>query len=275
MTPSLTYWVNGEFVSADDAAVSMRDVGVLRGYGVFDYLRTYGLKPFRLMEHLQRLHSSADQIGMSLPLDLEEIADCTERLIEKNGLPDVGVRFVVTGGISANGFTPAEESSLAILIEPLSEFSADVYAQGAKLVTSRLQREFPTVKSTNYIGAIMAMKLAKEVGAVEALYVDADDEISECTRSNFFVVQDGVLKTAEKNVLPGITRQVILKFAPEIIPVSIEPIVLNQLAQVQEAFISSSTKEILPITQIDDLVIGDGTVGPITKALAERFKRER
>lgn len=274
MSSNYTYWINGEFVPAADATVPLRDVGVLRGYGVFDYLRTYGMFPFHLMDHLHRLQSSADQIGLKLPYDLEEIADFTTELIGINNKPDVGVRFVATGGVSSNGFAPPDQSSLAILIEPLNPLSAEAFAKGSKLITSRLRREFPTVKSTNYIGAIMAMKGATAAGAVEALYVDENDEISECTRSNFFVVQDGVLKTAEKNVLPGITRQVLLNYAPEIIPVEIGPIFLEDLEKVQEAFITSSTKEVVPIIQIDQTTIGDGAVGPMTTALAQRFKQE-
>ena len=274
MSSNYTYWINGEFVEATNATVPLRDVGVLRGYGVFDYLRTYGKAPFHLMDHLIRLQSSAEQIGLTLPYDLEEIADFTTELIDLNDKPDVGIRFILTGGVSSNGFTPPDQSSLAILIEPLTPLSAEAFAKGGKLITSRLQREFPTVKSTNYIGAIMAMKEASTAGAIEALYVDHNDEISECTRSNFFVVQNGVLKTAEKNVLPGITRQVLLNFAPEVVPVEITPIFLGDLEQVQEAFITSSTKEVVPIVQVDDTLIGDGTVGPITTALAQRFKQE-
>ncbi len=274
MSSSYTYWINGEFVSADDAAVSYRNVGVLRGYGVFDYLRTYDFVPFRLIDHLIRLKSSADQIGLAMPYDIEEIADATQDLVQKNGHPNVGIRFVATGGISTNGFTPPEKGDLAILIEPLTSRPQSHFTEGCKLITSRLQREFPTVKSTNYIGAVMAMKGAAEADAVEALYVDGNDEISECTRSNFFVVQDGIIKTPEKNVLPGITRNVLLKFAPEIAPIEIGPIFLSDLAQVDEAFITSSTKEVLPIVQIDDQIIGNGTVGPITQSLAKRFKAE-
>jgi branched-chain amino acid aminotransferase len=278
--PRFIYWVNGEFVPADESVISLHDVGVLRGYGVFDYLRTYNGKPFRLMAHLERLRSSATQIGLNVPLDLEEIAIITEELIVRNAQPDaaghgdVAIRYVITGGVSENSFTPAESGNLAIMIQPLSESSAKIYANGVKLTTSRLQREFPTVKSTNYIGAIMAMREAKAEGAVEALYVDSQNEISECTRSNFFMVQNGILKTPWKNVLLGITRKVILEYAAEIVPIEITSIFLKDLENIQEAFISSSTKEILPVTQIDQVVIGNGQVGPITKALAARFKKE-
>lgn len=276
-SPQPIYWINGKFVPADQATLSLRDVGILRGFGVFDYLRTYNGKPFRLVDHLERLRSSAAQIELNIPLDLEEIADLTEKLIAKNvenGMGDFGVRFVVTGGESVNGFIPADVGTMAILIDPFAEIPADIYANGVKIITSRLQREFPTVKSTNYIGAIMAMRHANSVGAVEALYVDRQDEISECTRSNFFVVQNGIIKTPEKNVLPGITRKVILEYAAEIAPIQITSIFLDDLAKVTEVFITSSGKEILPVTQIDDLIISDGQVGPITKALMSRFKHE-
>lgn len=277
---SSIYWLNGEYISADKASIPLQDVGILRGFGVFDYLRTYSGKPFRLMAHLERLRSSATQIGLNIPLDLEEIADITENLVKKNihaaqnGQVDFGVRFVITGGASPNNFMPNGRSSLAIMIHPLPDFSTDIYTDGVKLITTRLQREFPTVKSTNYIGAIMAMRKATAEGAAEALYVDSDDEISECTRSNFFIVQDGTLKTPEKNVLPGITRQVILEYAAEIVPLKITPVSLQDLGNVEEAFISSSTKEIIPVVQIDDITIGDGQVGPITKALHARFQQE-
>ncbi|MFK7801246.1 MAG: aminotransferase class IV [Anaerolineae bacterium] len=274
MSLSPIYWINGKYVSADEATVSIHDIGVLRGYGVFDYLRTYSGKPFRLMAHLERLRSSASQIGLSIPLDLEEIADITETLVGKNGEGDFGIRYVVTGGASANNFTPAESGNLAILIEPLSDFPDNIYTHGIKLITTHLRREFPTVKSTNYIGAIMAMREANAADAAEALYVDDQNEISECTRSNFFVVEDGRLKTPEKNVLPGITRKVILEYAAEIVPSEIAAVFMKDLTNIQEAFISSSTKEIVPVIQIDNIQIGNGKVGPITKALAARFKQE-
>ncbi|MEM9773868.1 MAG: aminotransferase class IV [Chloroflexota bacterium] len=274
MTQSAIYWINGAFVSADHATLSITDVGILRGYGVFDYLRSYDGQPFHLMDHLKRLRSSADQIGLDMPYDLEDVADITHQLIEKNHDPNVGIRFVLTGGESTSSLIPDDKSSLAILIHPLSELPAVLYEQGAKLITSRLQREFPTVKSTNYIGAIMAMREAKKQGAVEALYVDNQNQISECTRSNFFTVNDGKIITPVENLLPGITRQVIMNYAAEIAPLELASVHLDDLVSVDEVFITSSTKEVLPITQIDDVVIGNGTVGPITRAVMARFSQE-
>ena len=273
MTKSATYWVNGAFVSADEATLSIEDVGILRGYGVFDYLRSYDGKPYHLMDHLKRLQSSADQIGLDLPYDLEDVADITHQLIEKNQDPNVGIRFVLTGGYSSGSLIPDDKSSLMILIHPLSDLPPKLYQTGAKIITSRLQREFPTVKSTNYIGAIMAMREAKKAGAVEALYVDGAGQISECTRSNFFAVKDGRILTPDENLLPGITRQVVMGYAAEIAPFELASIHLDDLDSVDEVFITSSTKEVLPVIQIDDKVIRNGEVGPITQAVMARFKQ--
>ena len=160
------------------------------------------------------------------------------------------------------------------MVKPIPPNSTAIYQDGVKLITTRLQREFPTIKSTNYIGAIMAMREATAAGAVEALYVDQNDEISECTRSNFFIVKDGRLLTAGHNLLLGITRKVILEYSPEIIPTEVTTIQLQDLSEAAEAFISSSTKEIIPVVKIDEQTIGDGRVGAVTQALMARFKQE-
>ncbi|MEM7800496.1 MAG: aminotransferase class IV [Chloroflexota bacterium] len=277
-SPYLSY-LNGDIKSTDELTLSVKDIGVLRGYGVFDYLRTYNGEPFHLIDHIERLRHSAQQIGLELVHETEEIAEIVYDLLEKNGARsneplNVGIRLLGTGGVSPTSFTPsAGEGGLAVLIQPLGPTDPNRHATGIKLITTHLQREFPTVKSTNYIGAIMAMREAQKVGAAEALYVDQNGEISECTRSNIFFIKDGVLLTPENRILEGITRKVVLNLARETMQVEIKSIYVSDLAAMDEVFITSSTKEILAVTHIDQQAIGNGQVGTITQALHATFKK--
>lgn len=268
------YYVNGSFLPADQAAVSLRDLSVIRGYGVFDFLRTYHGKPFHLMDHLERFKSSADQIEMTFPFrSLESLADLVYETLSQNRYAEAAIRLILTGGVSSSFFLPDGQPTMAIMIAPVKPYPAEYFSKGTRVVTSRLQRELPTVKTINYIGAIMAMKQASRSGAVEALYVDRNDQVSEGTRANFFAVKNGVLLSPGKDVLEGITRRVVLRLAEPHFKVEEGPLHLDELGQLDEAFLTSSTKEVMPVVQVDNLKIGSGRVGPITRRLMAMFRQ--
>ena len=271
-TQSPICYLNGEYKPLAEASLSVKDVGILRGYGVFDFLRTYHGKPFHLMDHIQRFFFSAQQIGMTLPLGSEEIAEIVVETLERNRAGEYAIRLLATGGGSDNNFMPAGESGLAIIVEPLAEPAEAPYQQGVKIITTDLKREFPTVKSTNYIGAIMAMRRATAEGAIEALYVDEAGQLSECTRSNIFFVMGETIVTADTNLLEGITRKVLLKLLPERHRLEVRPISLDEALDADEAFLTSSTKEVLPVVTIDTHTIGTGRPGPVTQACLQQFK---
>jgi branched-chain amino acid aminotransferase len=264
------YYLNGAYLSEEDAKIHVTDLGVLRGFGVFDYLRTYAGKPFHLWDHLLRLKYSADQIGLHIPNSLEEIEKIIYTLLEKNGFKESGVKIVVTGGFSPDQMMPEQNSSLMVLIYPFKPFPDHFYEKGIKVISTPLARLIPSAKTTQYIPAIMAMKKARQQDAYEALYLNSKEEILEATTSNFFVIKDGkILTPASDEILFGITRAVILKLEPRC---EIRPIFYRDLVEVDEAFLAASNKEIMPVVQVDGIKIGTGRVGPQTKKVIERFR---
>jgi branched-chain amino acid aminotransferase len=266
------YFVNGEYVESGEAGLPLNDLGIVRGYGVFDLLRTYDGVPFKLREHVVRLMRSAQAIGLEMPwtvAGLEAIARDTYR---RNDLADATIRIIVTGGASANFMTPQGNPSLAVMIEPVTPNPPVEYESGVKIVSVELARFLPQVKSLNYIGAIMAMKAAGRSGAVEALYRDARGRVSECTRSNLFALRGDQLITPSDDVLAGITRAVVLEIAADQFAVREAPLHYDELLACDELFITSSTKEILPVVQVDDHTIGRGEPGPRTRQLMELFR---
>lgn len=265
-----TYYVNGEFVRADQAGVSFHDLGFVRGYGVFDFLRTYGRAPFRLRPHLERLQRSAAAIDLPCPWSLDELERIVNETLDRNpDAMDVSIRLVVTGGFSAGFLMPGDAPSLYVLIAPMNASDPRLFAEGASLITVDYARFLPSVKSLNYITAIRALKRARAAGAVEALYRTPAGNLTECTTSNFFVFHNGRLITANADVLDGVTRAAALDAAEDMYEVDYRPIAYAELASVDEAFITSTTKEILPIVRVDDIVIGSGRPGKHTQRLMD------
>jgi len=262
------YYVKGEYMDAASAALPVGDLGIVRGYGVFDLGRTYGRAPFRLREHIERLERSAAQVELNLPWSADELeAIALETLARNPEILDAAIRIVVTGGESASYMMPEEKPSLFVMVTPLNLPKAELFESGAKLVTVQGDRFLPTVKSINYIGAIVAMKQARRAGAVEALYVSADGSITECTTSNFFAFKGDTLITPAAGVLDGITRAATLEVADDLYTIEYRNLRHDELAEIDEAFITSTTKEILPIVQVDDTVIGEGAPGARTRRL--------
>ncbi|MCC6458396.1 MAG: aminotransferase class IV [Caldilineaceae bacterium] len=268
----ITYYVNGAFLPATQAALPLNDLGIVRGYGIFDLLRTYGKTPFRLRDHIRRLESSASQIGLGLPWSTEELEDVVLRTYAANDIADASIRIVVTGGPSDNYMTPQGNPSLVVMVHPITTYPAHYYVEGSKATSTLVPRTMPTVKSLNYIGAIVAMKDASKAGAVEAIYLDDQDRLTEGTRANLFVVRGNLLITPREGVLKGITRQVVLEVAEGQLEIVEGPIHYHDLGVLDEAFLTSTTKELLPVVQIDEHVIGSGKPGPITKRLSDRFR---
>jgi branched-chain amino acid aminotransferase len=267
----LTYYVNGAFVPATQAALPLNDLGIVRGYGIFDLLRTYGKTPFRLRDHIRRLESSASQIGLELRWSTEELEDAVMQTYRRNEIPDASIRIVVTGGPSDNFMTPQGNPSLVVMVHPIAPYPAHYYSEGCKATSTLVERTMATVKSLNYIGAIMAMNDASKTGAVEAIYLDEHDRLTEGTRANLFVVKGHLLITPREGVLKGITRQVLLEVASSEFEVVEGPIHYHDLGALDEAFLTSTTKEVLPVVQIDEHLIGTGKPGPQTKRITELF----
>ncbi|MEZ4868975.1 MAG: aminotransferase class IV [Caldilineaceae bacterium] len=266
------YYVNGDFLPADQATLPVNDLSIVRGYGVFDYTRSYHGKPFKLHEHILRLERSAQAIELALPWSTAELSAIVQVTFDRNDYPDAGIRIVVTGGPSPDFMTPQNQPSLLVMITPITTSNAALQANGAKVTTVEMERILPTVKSINYIGAVMAVEAAKRQGAIEAIYRTADGRLTEGTRANLFVFRGNQLITPQAEVLAGITRAVVMEIAEDDFEVVEGALFYRDLLEFDEVFITSSTKEIVPIVQVDDQQIGDGKPGPKTRKLLELFR---
>ncbi len=271
MDQQALWYVNGRWVHPHEATISLNDVAVLRGYSVFESLRTYHRRPFHLDEHLDRLFHSAAIIDLEVPYTREELTRAVEEAIERNAYQHASIRIFVTGGESSTGVLPDGKPTLAVLVSPLPERDMERFAQGYKVITTPLQRETPEAKTTSYVAAIRALKEAAQRGASDALFVNEHGHVLEGTRSNFFVFVDNTLVTPHTGILLGVTRNVVLRLAQGLFPTEERPILFEELREVSEAFMTSSGREIMPVVQIDDRPVGDGKPGPRTYELERRF----
>jgi branched-chain amino acid aminotransferase len=271
MDPNAWWYRDGEWVHPNEATISIHDIAVLRGYSAFEALRTYDRRPFHLKEHLERLYRSAAVIDLEIPYTREEIADVVRELIARNAYRHASVRLLVTGGESEDGVIAVGRPRLIAMISPLGERDMQRFARGYFLITTRLQRESPEAKTSNYTAAVRALKQAARRGADDALFVSAQGHVQEATRSNFFIFRGDTLVTPREEILLGITRNVVLELARGRFPIEERPILLEELAQADEAFVTSSSKEIVPVVRIDEQVIGNGVPGPRTTELEQRF----
>ena len=266
-----TYYVDGEFVSEDQATVSVKDLSVLRGYGVFDFLRSYNGIPFHLMDHIIRLQKSARLINMQMPYTIDDIYKLIMETIERNNHDEFNIRIILTGGVSPSNYIPSDKPKLFIMVTALTDIPKEYYTDGVKVTTSHIERFMPGAKSINYIPAILAMKDAADRGAVEALYVDRNGNIQEGTTSNFFaIIGNKLITPPAERLLPGITRKVILELAEDDFEIEIRNIHKDEVSLMDEAFITASNKEVMPVHTIDSTQLTEG-VGKRSGQLMQLF----
>ncbi len=265
------WYINGAWVHPQDARISINDVGLLRGYSVFESLRTYDRQPFHLAEHLNRLYHSAEIIQMQVHYTRASLERMVYEVIERNSYKHATVRMLLTGGVSEDGILPGDNNGLAILISELGERDMQRFARGVKLITTSLQRVSPEAKTSNYVSAIRALQEARQHEASDALFVNEEGLVLEGTRSNFFVFRGDTLITPAQGVLMGVTRNAVVELARQHFRVEERPILLEELRQVDEAFITASSTEITPVVQIDDVIIGNGHSGQHTFELEQAF----
>lgn len=270
---TLHVFLNGEIVPAEQAAISPFDIGLLRGYAVFDLLRTIDGRPFLLREHLERLRSSAGQLNLTVPLSDAQIETAIAELLALNGHDEATVRMVLTGGVSPDGmsFDPSNPTFL-IMTHELHEPPAEVYERGGKLLTESHKREFPLAKTTNYLTMLRHRSRIVEEGALDLLYHDGE-RIYEAASASFYIVKDGTILAPAHEVLAGTIGAFVLERAKERYPIVACDISLGDALAADEAFLTSTTRGVVPIVLLDDQVIGDGAVGPITRDLIAIFRR--
>lgn len=267
------FYINGEFADSVSASVPARDLSILRGFGVFDYLRTYGGVPFHLDAHLRRLLRSADLIELACPWDLEELGDIVQETLRRNCFEEAGIRLVATGGDSPNNFMPGGDSRLLVMATALQALPGAVYRRGAAVATVEQYRHMPEAKTINYIPGIMAHRQAQRrvPDAIDAIYC-VDGLVVEGTRSNIFIFKDGRWITPDDGLLPGITRAEVIKLLARDGPLELRAIALDEFYAADEIVLTSTTKEIAPIVQVDDRPIGAGVPGENSRRLMRQWR---
>lgn len=265
-------FINDAYLPADEATILISDLSVQRGYGIFDFFKTIDGTPIFLDHHLDRFYYSAAQMRLPIDQSREELKDIITELMRLNSTPDSGIRITITGGYSPDGYNISEKSNL-IITQTSFNVDRETAQKGIKLVTYEYQRQLPHVKTLDYLTAIWLQPFIKESGADDVLYHN-NNMLAECPRANFFLVtQDNQVLTAKNNILKGVTRRNILALQQQEISVEERDITLDDLAQAKEAFITSTTKNILPVVEIDGKPLGNGLPGEVTLKLLKMMEQ--
>ena len=262
--PGLCYF-DGTFLPLEEAGLALTDLALQRGYGVFDYFRTVDNELFHARDHLKRLRHSAAALHLPVSFSDNELIEIIQHLVESCDFQQPAVRILLTGGDPTQDqgvFNPR----LICIPEELPVYPPENYTRGMSLLTVRYQREMPLVKTLNYAASLRWELLLKRQHADDLLYFSSQG-VSESPRSNFFLFQAGKLITPANNILFGITRQIVLNLAQGHFPVEERLVSREELFTADEAFLTSTSKGIMPVTQIDQHPVGDGKIGECTRAL--------
>jgi len=276
-------YINGELFDQADAKISVFDHGLLYGDGVFEGLRVYNGKVFKLMEHVDRLYDSAKAICLEIPMSRSDMADAVDSVVAANSQTDCYVRLVVTRGAGTLGLDPNRTSNPQVIIitAPIALYGPDLYEKGLEIVTVSTIRNHPAalnprIKSLNYLNNILAKIEGLQSGCQEALMLNHNGEVSECSADNIFIVRDGVLKTPpiDAGILDGITRNAVLDLAKEAgIPCCEAAMTRYDIYVADECFLTGSAAELIAVVKVDNRVIGDGRPGPFTRELLTAFRK--
>ena len=261
-------YINDDFVKDENALLYHRDLAIQRGYGFFDFFKVKNQVPLFVEDHLDRLYRSAAIMHITMPHERETIKSLIESLIVKNKMTDSAIRITVTGGYSETGYS-VDQPNLIISEQPYTEPDSHKYNQGISLALYPYQRQLPEAKTIDYLMEIWLQPYIHTKGVNDVLYF-RDGYITECPRSNFFIVtQNGVIQTPRENVLKGVTRSRILKAGNSQFEIQEKDITPEEALQASEAFITSTTKGIMPVTSINQTPVGNGRPGPTTMALRD------
>ncbi|MEK0426054.1 MAG: branched-chain-amino-acid transaminase [Planctomycetota bacterium] len=281
MSPQI--YINGKYYSKEDAKISVYDHGLLYGDGVFEGMRTYSGKVFRLVEHIDRLYESARAILLTIPMSKQEMIDAVNNTVKLSGLSDSYIRLVITRGAGSLGLDPNRTSDpqVIIIVDLIALYDRKYYDEGLKIITASTIRNHPAalsprIKSLNYLNNIMAKIEGLQAGCMEAIMLNHKGEVAECTGDNIFIVKKGQLMTppTDAGILEGITRNAILELARELkIPASESTLTRHDLLVADECFLTGSAAEVIPVVSIDSRPIGDGKVGKTTRFLMGEFKK--
>ncbi len=283
--------INGRIYGERDAVVSVFDHGFLFGEGVYEVMRTYRGRPFLFDQHLKRMRASAERISLTLPMSDSEVArSIADSIAAYQAGPGTGeppteyyIRMLVTRGIGDMTYNPSSSlaPTIVIIVKPLGPTPAEVYEQGVKVALVSVVRNHPSsldphIKSNNLLNSALAMQEAMRKGAFESLMRNHRGEIAECAQSNIFIIRNGRLITPplSAGILPGITREFVLGLAPSVgVPAEEQTLRDADLFAADEAFLSVTTREIVPVVSVDDHTIGDGKPGALTRRLRAELQR--
>lgn len=263
-------YFNGDIIDIDSPVFKTNDLGLLRGFGLFDYFRTYNGIPFRWDDYWQRFENSARLLKLPLPVSQSEIEKVLADLHSMSGEKEVAFRFVLTGGYAPDS-VHVVQPNLLIRTESLPQDNPAGRLKGIKVLPYEYVRDLPEVKTTNYVHMVLMADELKRQQAADLLF-HKDGEVSELTRSNVFIFTGDKLITSDRNILNGITRRVVIELAKAHFDVEIRPVSFKEVITADEVFTTSTTKWVMPVVQIGEQPVGDGTAGKRTLFLQELFE---
>lgn len=275
-------YINGSYFSKDDAKISVYDHGLLYGDGIFEGMRIYSGKVFRLEEHLNRLWESAAAISLEIPIEFDQLKADVNEAVKRNELDEGYIRLIITRGSGALGLDPfrCANPQVIIIVDKITLYPPELYENGLELVTASTIRNHPAalsprIKSLNYLNNVLAKMEGLKAGCKEALMLNHQGQVAECTGDNVFIVKSGRLVTPPKEagILEGITRNAVMELAQEAgIETNEATLTRHDLFIADECFLTGSAAEVIPVVILDGRKIGNGSPGPITRQLNDSFR---
>ncbi len=276
-------YIDGKYYDKNKAKISIFDHGLLYGDGVFEGIRAYNGRVFRLREHLKRLLYSARAITLSFPMSMEKMENEVLKILKLNKLSDAYIRLIITRGVGDLGLDPRKcpRPSVIIIADKITLYPPEIYTKGMELITVSTKRNIPEalnpcIKSLNYLNNIMAKIESNRAGVPEAIMLNKDGYVAECTGENIFIVSNNTLVTPPcwAGALDGITRGVVMELARK--KLKIEAVERNftpyNIHTADEVFLTGSAAEVVPVNKVDSRLIGNGSPGPITRELIKEFR---
>jgi branched-chain amino acid aminotransferase len=279
----LKVWIDGKLLDKADACVSVYDHGFLYCDGVFEGIRVYSGRIFECEAHIRRLFDSARAIRLQVPYDAQRLCDAMEQTFKANNFTDCYIRLIVTRGIGNLGVDPKKctNPSVIIIADTIEVYPREMYEKGIAVITASVIRNHPNavsprIKSLNYLNNILARIEANDAGVPEAVMLNHEGNVSECTADNIFIVRDGKVLTpgTSDGILEGVTRKVMLELCARLnIACAEKTLQRHDLYVADECFVTGTGAEVMPVTKIDGRPIGSGQPGPITRRLIEAFHK--
>lgn len=270
-----THFLNGKLVEEKDLLISPRDLGFSRGYAVFDFLVTYGGRPFMLEAHIERFLNSAKLLDLSIPWSKRQIMNWVKETVAANADgSEKSIKIAFSPGIPEGtppvGLPVKGKHTFIIMVDGPHMLPPPMFKTGAHYGLAKFRRSTPHAKTTDYTEAMIQIQKGQKAGQLEPIYYD-DKQVYEASTSNVFALIDGKLLTPKSNILAGVTRDVLLKILKLDVSVKLADFTVDQLKKAPEIFISASNKEVLPVTKLTGKKVGNGKVGPITKECMRQF----